>query len=318
MYPSLVSLAGCLLLLTGPLHAQKASFAATRFDLAPDLPFEDPAPSKDEPPTKVVKSESVPPPQQPVTPSPPSVATLAPFAPALPSLPLAPTASTSATSRTTVTPLPSLPQLLTFPPIGPGGLFSLPQPPLPLIPFGATPAPLVPQPVQNSGSTVVSQPQPAPVVSQSTDRVELWFREDYDQSHCPRDAESITRAFRRKFPRNLLRNGKEQVLAGLLSSRIKECVRKQEQDHWARVVKHLDAVQKQQVATPEQDECKSGLVQEQIACLNVLSFSCQFIQPVYVFRLVPTRLIVQEARLAEDGADKCRKFVRKFKTLLSE
>lgn len=63
----------------------------------------------------------------------------------------------------------------------------------------------------------------------------------------------------------------------------------------------------------ENDECRQGLVEEQIACLNVYSYTCQFIQPIYKFRLVPTRLIVQEARIAEDGADKCHKIVRKYK-----
>ena len=42
--------------------------------------------------------------------------------------------------------------------------------------------------------------------------------------------------------------------------------------------------------------------------MNVYAFSCQFIQPSFPFRLVPTRIIVQEARLAEDGAEKCKKF----------
>lgn len=66
----------------------------------------------------------------------------------------------------------------------------------------------------------------------------------------------------------------------------------------------------------EAEECRSGLVQEQISCLNVQSYSCQFIQPSYQFRLLPTRIIVQEARLAEDGSDKCRKVVRKVKKQL--
>lgn len=63
----------------------------------------------------------------------------------------------------------------------------------------------------------------------------------------------------------------------------------------------------------EAEECRQGLIEEQIACLNVFSYACQFIQPIFKFRLVPTRLIVQEARFAEDGADKCRKIVRKSK-----
>ncbi|KAI1725266.1 filamentous hemagglutinin [Ditylenchus destructor] len=149
---------------------------------------------------------------------------------------------------------------------------------------------------------------------QRQDRPELWFREDFDTTNCPRDAAAITRAFRRKFPNNLLRNGKETVLAELLSSRIKECNEKQLKDHWNRVDRLLFSAN---IPNTEKDECRAGLVQEQIGCLNVLNYSCQFIQPAYNFRLIPTRLIVQEARFAEDGADKCRKFVRKFKQQLS-
>lgn len=60
------------------------------------------------------------------------------------------------------------------------------------------------------------------------------------------------------------------------------------------------------------------MIEEQISCVNVLSYSCQFVQPSYPFRLIPTRIIVKEAQLTEDGAEKCRKFVRKFKQALSE
>lgn len=60
----------------------------------------------------------------------------------------------------------------------------------------------------------------------------------------------------------------------------------------------------------ENEECRNGLVQERIACINLLSFTCQFIQRQYTFRLVPARFIIQEARLAEDGAEKCRKASR--------
>ncbi|KAH7731824.1 CRE-PQN-46 protein [Aphelenchoides avenae] len=151
------------------------------------------------------------------------------------------------------------------------------------------------------------------VSSTVRDRIELWFRDDFDLRQCPVDASVVAEAFRRKFPRNLLRNGKEGVLADLLAARLKECHEKQRKNHWAKVYEVLG---KMQLPASEAEECRSGLVQEQISCLNVQSYSCQFIQPSYQFRLVPTRIIVQEARLAEDGSDKCRKVVRKVKKQL--
>lgn len=63
----------------------------------------------------------------------------------------------------------------------------------------------------------------------------------------------------------------------------------------------------------EEEECLNGLVQERIACVNLMSFTCQFIKREYSFRLVPARVIMQEARLAEDGAEKCIKVVRFIK-----
>lgn len=68
----------------------------------------------------------------------------------------------------------------------------------------------------------------------------------------------------------------------------------------------------------EKDECRSGLIQEQISCLNVQSYACQFIERDFHFRLVPARLIVQEARLAEDGAEKCKRIAKMIKKQLED
>uniref|UniRef100_A0A0R3S6Z4 4Fe-4S ferredoxin n=1 Tax=Elaeophora elaphi TaxID=1147741 RepID=A0A0R3S6Z4_9BILA len=59
--------------------------------------------------------------------------------------------------------------------------------------------------------------------------------------------------------------------------------------------------------------CSNGLVQERIACINLLSYTCQFIKHDYTFRLVPARVIIQEARIIEDGAAKCVKVIRLIK-----
>ncbi|KAI6189188.1 hypothetical protein M3Y98_00435700 [Aphelenchoides besseyi] len=142
--------------------------------------------------------------------------------------------------------------------------------------------------------------------------VSLWFREDYDVSVCNLDPKALSGEFRQKFPRNLWRNGngKETILAELLFARLATCFEKQQSHHWIRV---NDLIATLQLPTTEEDECRTGLIQEQIACRNVFSYTCQFIQKEYIFRLVPTRIIIQEARIAEDGAEKCRKIVRKVK-----
>uniref|UniRef100_A0A0K0D0R1 Secreted protein n=1 Tax=Angiostrongylus cantonensis TaxID=6313 RepID=A0A0K0D0R1_ANGCA len=66
----------------------------------------------------------------------------------------------------------------------------------------------------------------------------------------------------------------------------------------------------------EESECRSGLVQERISCVNLLHYACQFVNPSFTFRLVPARITVEEARQAETGAEKCRKVVRLVKKRL--
>uniref|UniRef100_A0A915PE60 Uncharacterized protein n=1 Tax=Meloidogyne floridensis TaxID=298350 RepID=A0A915PE60_9BILA len=148
---------------------------------------------------------------------------------------------------------------------------------------------------------------------------ESWFRQDFDITNCPKGAETMAKSFRLKFPPNLLKHKKEKILAELLAIRLRECLRKQRGNYWMRMEKRLLQNEKENggeeknnergINGEDRNECREGLVQEQIACMNVYAFSCQFIQPSFPFRLVPTRILVQEARLAEDGAEKCKKFV---------
>uniref|UniRef100_A0AC34Q682 Uncharacterized protein n=1 Tax=Panagrolaimus sp. JU765 TaxID=591449 RepID=A0AC34Q682_9BILA len=140
--------------------------------------------------------------------------------------------------------------------------------------------------------------------NQYKDRAELWFRENFDASACAKNPDEIAEKFLQKFPKKLLKNNKEVILAQLLSTRLKQCFEKQQKNTWNKANEQLANLK---LSTSEENECRSGLVQEQISCLNVQSYACQFIHPKYNFRLVPTRIIIQEARLAEDGAEKCRK-----------
>uniref|UniRef100_A0A7E4W682 IgA FC receptor n=1 Tax=Panagrellus redivivus TaxID=6233 RepID=A0A7E4W682_PANRE len=204
-----------------------------------------------------------------------------------------------------------------------------PQPQAPLV----APAPaqavqtqqFIPQPPPQQFVTPIAAPAPQPngfipaygsksiqlvAANQFRDRADLWFKDSFDFSTCSKNIAKVSETFLKKFPRNVLKGGKETVLADLLSSRLKECVRKQKANEWSEIDQKIATLN---LPASEEKECRSGLIQEQISCYNVQSFSCQFVQPRYVFRLVPTRIIVQEARLAEDGAEKCRKVVRTLK-----
>ncbi|KAI6223585.1 hypothetical protein M3Y99_01447500 [Aphelenchoides fujianensis] len=245
----------------------------------------------------------------------------------------------------TFSPLPGLPTIPTIPPPPPpppqqpqqpafgqfgfpGGV-SIPRPPLPASPLLRRPpssrrscrrvrsAASCPKLPSNHSKVQPQQRQPDLQLVHFTaapdqTEVSLWFREDYDTSACRPDPRYLAAEFRQKFPVNLWRsgNGKEAILAELLSARLSGCLEKQEGGHWQRVNELLAGLQ---IPTTEEDECRTGLIQEQIACKNVFSYTCQFIQKEYIFRLVPTRIIIQEARIAEDGAEKCRKVVRKVK-----
>lgn len=43
----------------------------------------------------------------------------------------------------------------------------------------------------------------------------------------------------------------------------------------------------------EESECRAGLIQERISCVNLLNYACQFVDKSYVFRLVPARITIQ-------------------------
>uniref|UniRef100_A0A914YRJ9 Uncharacterized protein n=1 Tax=Panagrolaimus superbus TaxID=310955 RepID=A0A914YRJ9_9BILA len=295
-----------LLCLFGFSSAQK-TFDNTRFDLNPNLPFEDPLPiiaeSKDEKPKQILpkaKEEMIKPNPAPVT--------LPPPPPTIPTVPtIAPISSITLPPLSVISPASTFP---TMPTVAPFSLATFPSPP-------ATPSTVVVAPLAGSAhpqsnfikSQGVRTIQLVPA-NQHRDRVDLWFKEVFDFRACYKNVDSVSEKFLQKFPRNLLKNNKEVILADLLNSRLKECVRKQERNEWNIIDQHIASLN---LPASEENECRVGIVQEQISCYNVQSYSCQFVQPRYNFRLVPTRIIVQEARLAEDGAEKCRKVAKMLK-----
>ncbi|GMS89725.1 hypothetical protein PENTCL1PPCAC_11900 [Pristionchus entomophagus] len=137
-----------------------------------------------------------------------------------------------------------------------------------------------------------------------------WFHDKFDVSMCRSHLASIERKFRNKFPPNLQRNGKDAQLASVVSERLFECEKKQRAGHWEKVERLIHKIQ---LSKSEEGECRQGMIQERISCVNLLSFACQFIDPSYQFRLVPARITVNEARQAEAGAEKCRKVVKLVK-----
>ncbi|VDO65963.1 unnamed protein product [Heligmosomoides polygyrus] len=120
--------------------------------------------------------------------------------------------------------------------------------------------------------------------------------------------------FRAKFPQYLQKSGKDVALADLIQQRLIECERKQSANHWDKVDGLLTKIAL--TIFSEESECRGGLVQERISCVNLSNYACQFVDPTFIFRLVPARITIQEARQAEEGAEKCRKVVRLVKKRL--
>lgn len=337
-----------------PFVNGQRSFAETIFDLPADFPAEDPPPApiisanqdasvstEIAPVVTVPSSSSLP---MSTTTSQPAIPSTIPTASiSTSSTSVITSSSVSNTTNMPKTPLPSLPELVELPSIVKSGN-AITVPPS-LIEHNAAvnyanqtaetivehenftsqttapySAPSMPPKAKVPPSTIGGRQQQQKDNNQTIgvgkqQQQKQWFKDSYDTEDCPSDAETMATMFRRKFPRNLLRHQKETILAELLANRLRECFRKQKDNHWATVYRSIQAVENQNENSGEQErmQCMAGLVQEQIACLNVHSYSCQFIQTNYVFRLVPTRIIVQEAKLAEEGAEKCARFVKNQK-----
>ncbi|VDK27419.1 unnamed protein product [Gongylonema pulchrum] len=127
---------------------------------------------------------------------------------------------------------------------------------------------------------------------------------------CSRDYRRVSAEFKRKFPLKTAKDVRDKHLAEVVEKRLIDCDQKSKKDYWMNLMKSLP---KAKLSASEEEECRNGLVQERIACVNLMSFTCQFIKREYAFRLVPARVIMQEARLAEDGAEKCATMVRFIK-----
>uniref|UniRef100_A0AC35TUX7 Uncharacterized protein n=1 Tax=Rhabditophanes sp. KR3021 TaxID=114890 RepID=A0AC35TUX7_9BILA len=145
------------------------------------------------------------------------------------------------------------------------------------------------------------------------DQSTLFFEETYKLDECPRDSRYIADLFYQKFPKNLLKNGKEIELINLLGPRIEQCYLKKEKKHWVKVETFFG---KLGLSIEKENSCRSGLIQEQIACMNLLSYSCQFVQHTFAFKLAPARLTIQEARQAEAGENQCKEVVKEIKKIL--
>ncbi|CAI2347810.1 unnamed protein product [Caenorhabditis sp. 36 PRJEB53466] len=141
----------------------------------------------------------------------------------------------------------------------------------------------------------------------------LWFSADYDVKQCRQNLNGIGVRFQKKFPSYLQKGGKDRELAELVEQRLLECDRKSTASHWDKVDTLL---QKISLTKSEEGECRAGLIQERISCVNLLKYACQFVDSSYHFKLVPARITIQEARQAESGAEKCRQVIRIVKQRL--
>lgn len=166
----------------------------------------------------------------------------------------------------------------------------------------------------------IEQPKPAHAEKASLDAEvdanvdrHLWFAADYDVKQCRKSLNGIGVRFQKKFPSYLQKGGKDRELAELVEQRLLECERKSSASHWDKVDTLL---QKISLTKSEEGECRAGLIQERISCVNLLKYTCQFVDSSYHFKLVPARITIQEARQAESGAEKCRQVIRIVKQRL--
>ncbi|KAK6047107.1 hypothetical protein COOONC_15386 [Cooperia oncophora] len=109
-------------------------------------------------------------------------------------------------------------------------------------------------------------------------------------SACQKNLSAIAEKFSAKFPLYLQKTGKDVALAGLVQQRLIECERKQTATHWDKVDGLLAKIA---LSKSEESECRGGLVQERISCVNLINYACQFIDPTFIFRLVPARITIQ-------------------------
>uniref|UniRef100_A0A0N4ZQB0 Uncharacterized protein n=1 Tax=Parastrongyloides trichosuri TaxID=131310 RepID=A0A0N4ZQB0_PARTI len=140
-----------------------------------------------------------------------------------------------------------------------------------------------------------------------------YFKELYNITDCPRDSRYMADLFYQKFPKNILSPGKDIELVNLLGPRLEQCYLKKEKRHWYKVETFFGKIK---VIQEEEENCKIGLIQEQIACMNLISYSCQFVQHDYQFKLIAARVVLGEARQAEAGENKCREVVKGIKQFL--
>uniref|UniRef100_A0A0N5BN41 Uncharacterized protein n=1 Tax=Strongyloides papillosus TaxID=174720 RepID=A0A0N5BN41_STREA len=147
----------------------------------------------------------------------------------------------------------------------------------------------------------------------NNNEIENYFLDTYNVTDCPRDSRYMADLFYQKFPKNVLAPGKDVELTTLLGPRLEQCYLKKEKKHWYKVETFFDKIG---VSKESEETCKIGLIQEQIACMNLISYSCQFVQHDYQFKLIAARIVLGEARQAEAGENKCREVVRAIKNIL--
>uniref|UniRef100_A0A1I7ZTH1 SMB domain-containing protein n=1 Tax=Steinernema glaseri TaxID=37863 RepID=A0A1I7ZTH1_9BILA len=310
------------LLLLAALLASAVSqqtFANTRFDLGDDLPEEGVSQvrisaDQDSAPQVVQRQETAAPP-----PPPPTAPTFG-----LPTFPTVtfPTMPTISFPAFTVPPPPTFPTPGVAAP-APGVLPPSPSfvPPAPVVQAPALPvqqppqqppqAPAIPAQATNPPQGLAPiRVKAAKVVTQAPKKSPVFFADDFDLKECAKKPEFLAQQFARKFPQRSLTKDKVAKFETFLALRLRECQKKETANHWEHIERALGILK---ISTQEEDDCRSGLVQEQIACANIRNYVCQFAQKSFRFRSQPAKTIIQEARLAEDGSEKCRKIVKVLK-----
>uniref|UniRef100_A0A0N5AUN4 Uncharacterized protein n=1 Tax=Syphacia muris TaxID=451379 RepID=A0A0N5AUN4_9BILA len=128
---------------------------------------------------------------------------------------------------------------------------------------------------------------------------------------CANDLEKLSVEFKKKFPKKISKTGEDMRIAEVIMNRLAECQKKVKRGHWEEVDEVL--ILNTFCYFSKILECQNALVEEHIACTNLLSFACQFAKPEFQFRLLPAKLIISEARSAKTAAEVCRAITKEAK-----
>ncbi|MCP9258935.1 hypothetical protein DINM_001925 [Dirofilaria immitis] len=159
---------------------------------------------------------------------------------------------------------------------------SLSSPPSLLL-IATTPSSPIPITISSTASGSNTDFQSAIPIRQQTSSHSQWFNDTIPSFECSQDFQQIATEFQRKFPPQTTRDIKEKRLAEVIKQRLIDCDHKSKSDYWQNLI---ELVTKVKISPSEEEGCNNGLIQERIACVNLLSYTCQFIKRDYIVSFI--------------------------------